>query len=122
DGTDRPVTVRQTVRREWVAAPVFQPSNAVLRPQQERGIKGITVAQQYVDVAVAVQVDELHAVTAVRRVWGGPYRVAAEPPAALIHKSDDGLVLLGDNGHEVGLPVGVQVGHRHVRGTVPLLA
>src|SRR5437764_14879403 len=49
------------------------------------------------------------------------YFLLAKCAVALIEKSDDGLMLLADEGDKIGPPVAIEVNDRHMDRAVPLI-
>ena len=93
---------------------VLQPLHAVIRLEQIRPVEHVAVGKQHVGVAVAVEIDDLDAAGAKRRMRGGEDRLRPERTIALVQIRNDRFMFLADQCHKIGPLVAIQIDNRHV--------
>ena len=103
--------------KERVGALILQPLDAVVG-SEHLGVHRVAVGQEDVLVAVTIQIDKLNPGRTKGRVRCGVDDLGTEPMVARVEKRHDRLVLLAQEGHEVGPAVAIEVGHRHVNRAV----
>src|SRR6516162_7648101 len=81
---------------EGEPALILQPTDPVIGFQQIRWIEGIAVGEQNVEIAVAVEIDQLNAARAKGGMRSGVDHFFAEVSAALVQESHHRFMLLAD--------------------------
>jgi hypothetical protein len=100
------------------ATRVLEPAYSVVR-LDEVVVEHVAVGDESVEVAVAIEIHEGEPRRSPGRMGGGVDRLPAKYPGAVVEEGDDRLVLLREEGHEVGKAVSVEVGHGDVYGPGP---
>src|SRR5262249_46785115 len=105
----------QEVMRVRKPPAVFEPANAVVRPQI-KAVGHVAIGIQDVEIAVAVEIDELDSARPERRLVGLENPLAPEISRALIQERLDAFVFLTDEGEKIEPAVAIEVDGRDVNG------